>query len=166
MIVAMKSDKMAVYLNEWLTDHDRAARWLARRAGVSHTVVTDMTKGHVPKLDYLIAVEQAMGVEPGDLVDLAAQIAERSGINQRMVSKFSQGWKLFPPDLQRDYEEFFDSATTEEVIELFKDVIKTRRARGKQPAGDDALPDEEYGEPPKSSGRKPARLLRRAKGAS
>ena len=166
-MMIMKSDKMAVYLNKWLTDNDRAARWLSRRAGVSHTVVTDMTKGHVPKIDYLVAVEKAMGVEPGDLVCLAAQIEERSGIKRSILSTFTHGWRNLSPDLQDRTAEVFSRMAPDEWMAWLMRII------GPEPdasvSDDDGHPPGEAPPPPlqeKGGKRNKAQLQRRAKGTS
>ena len=117
-----------------------------------------------PRRENVDRLAEKLGQGAYDAAGLARP--DNGDIEPRMISMFTRGWKLFPPDLQRDYEEFFASATSEEVIELFKDVIKTRLARGKRSAvADDDGSDEEPAEPPKSSGRKQSRLLRRADGA-
>ena len=163
----MKSDKLAEYINKWLEGNDRSYRWLARRAGISHTVVTDMTKGHVPKMDYLIAVERAMEVEPGELINLAAQIEERGGVAPRILSLLAISWKSFPPDLQRNFEDFFTTAeSSEEVVKLFRNAFRERLSRGKPAAADDNdESDEGHAPPRKKSGRQQVCLSRREESA-
>jgi transcriptional regulator with XRE-family HTH domain len=117
-----------------------------------------------PKKENVAKLSEKLGLEAYDVAGFARPGIE--GTEPYMVSKFALGWKMFPPDLQRDYEEFFASATSEEVVELFKDVIKTRLSRGKQVASDaDDEHDEEPASPQKKSGRKQARLSRRVDGA-
>jgi lambda repressor-like predicted transcriptional regulator len=132
----MKSPKLAAYVSDWLSKEDRSMRWLARKAHISPTVVDDMTKGHVPKMDYLIAVERAMGIEPGELINLAGQVAERGGVSQGILSNFTRGWRNLPPDLQdRTAEVFTRMAPGEWRIWLMRII-------GAEPSSDSSASDD------------------------
>jgi transcriptional regulator with XRE-family HTH domain len=73
------NDELVTYLTEEMERRGWSARELARRAGVSHTLISSTLAGtHTPGLKFCAGVARALDVAPETILRMAGKIPQRT----------------------------------------------------------------------------------------
>jgi len=147
-------------------DRDKRLLDFATYLGVEYGALSAWMNGtRKPRRENVARLSEKLGLE---VYDVAGYARPNNGdIDPDLMSTFIQGWRRFPPDLQRDLEELVTTSTDEEAEAIFRRAVQLWRSDQDGVASDDGddAPSPKVPAPEKGAGRQQARLRRRADGA-